>query len=101
MLPKSNPKNTLISHHDSLYKPYKLSDGTDDLVCFFRDDRLSDKIGFEYAKMHSADAVNDFIRDLEQVRTSFQDHENPVVSVILDGENAWEYYPYNGYYFLT
>ena len=27
--------------------------------------------------------------------------ENPVVSVILDGENAWEYYPYNGYYFLN
>jgi alpha-amylase/alpha-mannosidase (GH57 family) len=23
-----------------------------------------------------------------------------VVSVILDGENAWEYYPYNGFYFL-
>jgi alpha-amylase/alpha-mannosidase (GH57 family) len=23
------------------------------------------------------------------------------VSVILDGENAWEYFPYNGYYFLT
>jgi len=22
------------------------------------------------------------------------------VSVILDGENAWEYYPYNGFYFL-
>jgi alpha-amylase/alpha-mannosidase (GH57 family) len=21
--------------------------------------------------------------------------------VILDGENAWEYYPYNGYYFLS
>ena len=98
---KSNPKKTLISHHDYLYKPYKISDGTDEIVCFFRDDRLSDKIGFEYAKLHSADAVNDFIRDLEQVRTSFQDHENPVVSVILDGENAWEYYPYNGYYFLT
>ncbi|TXI30763.1 MAG: glycoside hydrolase, partial [Nitrosomonas oligotropha] len=26
--------------------------------------------------------------------------ENPVVSVILDGENAWESYPYNGFYFL-
>jgi alpha-amylase/alpha-mannosidase (GH57 family) len=24
-----------------------------------------------------------------------------VVSVILDGENAWEYYPYNGHYFLS
>ena len=22
------------------------------------------------------------------------------MSVILDGENAWEHYPYNGYYFL-
>lgn len=100
-LMKSNPRKTLISHHDYLYKPYKVSDGDDEIVCFFRDDRLSDKIGFEYAKMHSTDAVNDFIRDLEQVRTSFQLHENPVVSVILDGENAWEYYPYNGHYFLT
>jgi alpha-amylase/alpha-mannosidase (GH57 family) len=24
-----------------------------------------------------------------------------VVSIILDGENAWEYYPYNAYYFLS
>ena len=100
-LHKSNPTKMLISHHDYLYKPYKISDGNNEIVCFFRDDRLSDKIGFEYAKMHSTDAVNDFIRDLELVRTSFQKTENPVVSVILDGENAWEYYPYNGYYFLS
>ena len=100
-LMKSNPRKTLISHHDYLYKPYKVSDSSNEIVCFFRDDRLSDKIGFEYSKKHSTDAVNDFIRDLEQVRTSFQMHENPVVSVILDGENAWEYYPYNGFYFLT
>ena len=98
---KSNPKKTLVSHHDYLYKPYKISGDGNEIICFFRDDRLSDKIGFEYAKMHSTDAVNDFMNDLEQVRTSFQEHENPVVSVILDGENAWEYYPYNGYYFLT
>ncbi len=25
---------------------------------------------------------------------------DPVVTIILDGENAWEYYPYNGFYFL-
>jgi alpha-amylase/alpha-mannosidase (GH57 family) len=24
-----------------------------------------------------------------------------VVSIILDGENAWEYYPFNGFYFLS
>ena len=61
---KSNPKKTLISHHDYLYKPYKISDGENQIVCFFRDDRLSDKIGFEYSKMHCTDAVNDFIHDL-------------------------------------
>ncbi|EGQ64303.1 glycosyl hydrolase, family 57, partial [Acidithiobacillus sp. GGI-221] len=27
--------------------------------------------------------------------------KTPLVSIILDGENAWEYYPYNGYYFLS
>lgn len=26
--------------------------------------------------------------------------EGNIVSVILDGENAWEYYPYNGFFFL-
>jgi len=26
--------------------------------------------------------------------------ETPVVTVILDGENAWEHYPYNGHYFF-
>jgi alpha-amylase/alpha-mannosidase (GH57 family) len=65
---KSNPKKTLISHHDYLYKPYKISNGKDSIICFFRDDRLSDKIGFEYAKMHSTDAVNDFVHDLAKVR---------------------------------
>ena len=100
-LHKSNPLKALVSRHEYLYKPYKVSDGKDEIVCFFRDDRLSDKIGFEYAKMHSSDAVRDFIQSLEHIYATYQKPENPVVSVILDGENAWEYYPYNGYYFLT
>lgn len=100
-LHKSHPDKALISRFDYLYKPYKVGDEQHEIVCFFRDDRLSDKIGFEYAKMHSADAVRDFISELEHIHASHQKPENPVVSVILDGENAWEYYPYNGYYFLT
>ncbi len=100
-LHKSNPVKALVSRHEYLYKPYKVSDGKDEIVCFFRDDRLSDKIGFEYAKLHSADAVRDFMQELEHIHATFQKPENPVVSVILDGENAWEYYPYSGYYFLT
>ena len=100
-LRKSRPETALVSRHEYLYKPYKVGAGKDEIVCFFRDDRLSDKIGFEYSKMHSTDAVQDFIRDLEHIYQTSQKPENPVVSVILDGENAWEYFPYNGYYFLT
>ena len=100
-LRKSHPEKALVSRHEYLYKPYKVGAAQDEIVCFFRDDRLSDKIGFEYSKMHSTDAVRDFIRDLEHIYNTYQKPVNPVVSVILDGENAWEYYPYNGYYFLT
>jgi alpha-amylase/alpha-mannosidase (GH57 family) len=84
-----------------LYKPYLLSDGTHQITCFFRDDVLSDKIGFEYSKWHGEAAVKDFVHELEQIRRNADSATSPVVSVILDGENAWEYYPYNGYYFLS
>jgi alpha-amylase/alpha-mannosidase (GH57 family) len=80
-----------------LYHPYRLDGGP---VCFFRDDRLSDLVGFEYKGWHGADAANHFVEQLEQILAAAPDGEEPVVSVILDGENAWEYYPYNGYYFL-
>jgi alpha-amylase/alpha-mannosidase (GH57 family) len=100
-LRKSYPSKALVSRHDYLYKPYKVSNGVDEILCFFRDDRLSDKIGFEYSKIHSSEAVGDFVRTLEHIYQTYQREENPVVSVILDGENAWEYYPYNGHYFLT
>lgn len=82
-----------------LYQPYKITNGQQDIVCFFRDDHLSDKIGFEYSKQYASEAVHDFVQSLEHILAQAED-ETPVVSVILDGENAWEYYPYNGFYFL-
>ena len=87
--------------HDYLYQPYRVTNGKNDILCFFRDDQLSDKIGFEYAKMNAADSVADFMYNLEQIQKSNTGESSKIVSVILDGENAWEYYPYNGYYFLS
>lgn len=81
-----------------LYRPYRV-DGHAPLL-YFRDERLSDLIGFEYAKWYGSDAAGHFVAELERVADSAPAGERPVVSVILDGENAWEYYPYNGYYFL-
>ncbi|MBE9525697.1 MAG: glycoside hydrolase [Proteobacteria bacterium] len=68
---------------------------------FFRDDGLSDLIGFTYSKWHADDAVGNLIEHLETIYDYREDQEGRVVSIILDGENAWEYYPENGYYFLT
>lgn len=93
-LPAENPQ-------DYLYQPYRVTNGENDILCFFRDDSLSDKIGFEYAKMHTSDAVKDFVGALEAIYNKNDAAQSKVVSVILDGENAWEYFPYNGYYFLN
>ena len=84
---------------DAAYRPWQLS-GAPGLSLFFRDDRLSDLIGFEYAKWHGRDAAAHFVVQLEEIAASTTDAAVPVVSVILDGENAWEFYPYNGFYFF-
>lgn len=83
-----------------LYRPYKLETSAPGLTCFFRDDRLSDLIGFEYSRWHGKDAALNFVEQVAAIGQHAPDDEIPVISVILDGENAWEYYPYNGYYFL-
>ncbi|HEX6136546.1 MAG TPA: glycoside hydrolase family 57 protein [Casimicrobiaceae bacterium] len=70
------------------------------LTCFFRDDFLSDRIGFEYAKWNGDDAARDLIAAVAGIGAAATEGETPLVSIILDGENCWEYYPYNGHYFL-
>lgn len=84
------------SSGEDVHHPFKV-EGTD-IACFFRDDGLSDLIGFEYSKWHADDAVMNLIGHLENVAASGKDK---VVSIIMDGENAWEYFPANGYYFLN
>jgi alpha-amylase/alpha-mannosidase (GH57 family) len=83
----------------SLFMPYQQPDSK--VRLFFRDDGLSDLIGFKYSDWHARDAVADFVQHLENIAV-FLNHNasNQVVSIILDGENAWEYYPKNGAYFL-
>ncbi len=69
------------------------------ITCFFRDDTLSDEIGFTYQDWHADDAVSNFIHRLEQMQAAYPDRKL-VVPIILDGENAWESYPENAYHFL-
>ncbi len=81
-----------------VHQPYRFAEGK--LNCFFRDDGLSDLIGFTYADWHSDDAVGNLIQHLETIADATAGEHDRVVSIIMDGENAWEHYPRNGYYFL-
>ncbi|HYA65286.1 MAG TPA: glycoside hydrolase family 57 protein [Burkholderiaceae bacterium] len=86
---------------ESRHRPYRLSSIAPDILFLFRDDRLSDLIGFSYSKWHGRDAANNFVHELEAIGNKATGGLRPLVSVMLDGENAWEYYPYNGFFFLS
>ena len=67
---------------------------------------LSDNIGFTYQSWNADDAVNHFIGDILNIRSALVNDygeavlQNACISVILDGENCWEYYWNNGFEFL-
>ncbi len=94
-------------HHESpqhrLWTAPATNSGGKHLVCIFRDDELADLIGFSYSQWQAIDAVNDLVYRLEQAleRAGAQGNSDPTVSIIMDGENAWEYYPENGKEFLS
>ena len=79
----------------NLYKPYDYNG----LKIFFRDKDLSNLIGFIYSKWHYEDAANDFYNRLKNIER-LTNNPDAIVSIILDGENAWEYYKDNGVPFL-
>ncbi|CAA6827642.1 MAG: Amylopullulanase (EC / (EC [uncultured Thiotrichaceae bacterium] len=83
----------------ALFRPYQYQDNSTRM--FFRDDGLSDFIGFEYSHWNAIDAARHFVKNLTNIAEFLgEDAHNHVVPVILDGENAWEYYLDNGYHFL-
>jgi alpha-amylase/alpha-mannosidase (GH57 family) len=69
--------------------------------CAFRDDGLSDLIGFTYSDWHAEDAVGNLIGHMENIAEVCPNRDECMITIILDGENAWEYYPHNGHYFLS
>jgi len=67
----------------------------------FRDHTISDLIGFVYSGMPPADAARHLIGNIKEAgKPVLEKRRDAVVSIILDGENAWEYYPKSGREFL-
>jgi alpha-amylase/alpha-mannosidase (GH57 family) len=82
-----------------LYRPHLFSSEGRSISVFFRDHRLSDLVGFVYSRMDPHAAAADLYQRIK-VASRSTSGKPAVVSVILDGENAWEYYPGNGREFL-
>ena len=88
-----------VSGGAELYRPHRVETKSGPVTIFFRDHEISDLIGFVYSSLPPQDAAASL---MDRIRRAGRSTGNrpAVVSVILDGENAWEFYPRNGRPFL-
>src|SRR5882757_7599508 len=84
-----------------LYTIYRYENADTRMNMIFRDHTLSDLIGFVYSGMPPQDAANNLIHKIKESAQPLLSHgQDAMVPIILDGENAWEYYPQSGREFL-
>ncbi|HHS98166.1 MAG TPA: glycoside hydrolase [Chloroflexi bacterium] len=97
----------VVQEADLLYRPYWVQETggmeAPPVAILFRDHVLSDRVSFTYSGMDGEAAAQDFVDRVHAIHRQLQEQgaEGPhLVTVILDGENAWEYYDNDGKAFL-
>ena len=92
-------RSAVLHSPDDLYQPYSLPGEGDLPAIVFRDHALADAIGFEY---HHGDPWTGAENFLWRVHESARrcSGRPRLISVILDGENPWDYYGQAGLTFL-
>jgi len=85
---------------ERLYSPLRIRLGEREIAGLFRDHYLSDLIGFVYTRMDAGAAAEDLHRRLRAIGERVQIGRPLTIPIILDGENAWEYYREAGREFL-
>ncbi len=99
----SRDGNGFLRNPEMLYRPWRVEEGGKQLQIVFRDHAMSDQIGFHYQRFKADHAVDDFFGRIEAIGNATganAGHRPSLVSIILDGENCWEYYPNAGLDFL-
>ena len=100
----SRNSEEVVQQADQLYRPYYVQGQSGGPVAMiFRDVNLSDKVGFTYSGLPGEAAAADLLGRLHAARRQLleQNAEGPhLLSIILDGENAWEFYDNDGKAFL-
>ncbi len=87
-------KSFPTASNNLIYKHCRYKKTSGEIMISFRDHNLSDAIGFEYNRRDTKESVDDFIHRLHRIYESAKGSIQ--VNVILDGENAWEFYRHNG-----
>jgi hypothetical protein len=86
---------------EMLYRVHRWEQAPAAMNVVFRDHSLSDLIGFVYSGVPAREAAEDFIQRVKKsCQSAMAKRETVVVPIILDGENAWEFYPRSGREFL-
>lgn len=94
--------NDTVQQADALYRPY-LVEQHDPVAMIYRDHLISDLVGFQYSGMDGEEAAADFMERLNNIQAQLEAEgaTGPhLVTVLLDGENAWEHYDNDGKAFL-
>src|SRR2546423_4594581 len=86
---------------EQLYTVNRYENGPTRMHLIFRDHAISDLIGFVYSGMPPQEAAAHLMRNIkESAQPVLNAGRDAMIAIILDGENAWEYYPESGREFL-
>jgi len=99
VLAHSLAKSGLRRRDNPIHRVYEYPTG---LKLLFRDHALSDRLGFVYSSWDATKAVDDFVGHIKRLGAIYANQrDQAVIPIILDGENAWEYFPDDGTEFLN
>src|SRR5215471_9178102 len=84
-----------------LYTIHRYENAPTPIHLVFRDHAISDLIGFVYSGMAAEEAARHLIENIkDSAQPILRSGSDAVIPIILDGENAWEYFPQSGREFL-
>jgi alpha-amylase/alpha-mannosidase (GH57 family) len=89
-----------VLNPEILYKPYRVNINGKEVNVVFRDQFLSDRIGFVYMNMNPYDAAKDLYERIIKIKDRLPKDQSYLLTIALDGENCWEYYDNDGRDFL-
>jgi alpha-amylase/alpha-mannosidase (GH57 family) len=84
-----------------IYRPYRVRHESRHIDMIFRDKNLSDIISFNYNAWNQNEAAWDLIGHCKNIAECLRrDTDRGLLSIVMDGENAWEYFRDNGRIFF-